>query len=198
MRKVNDIIINPSNLEVVLVVESPFKKEILNSYPLAGRSGKAVTNYLKRFVSSTSPIYGFSKPIGYELTHSQYFKLGIINVSLWALDKQCYQNISGNRQKIVTSFNLIRNTPQTNFKNRQKTFDNRIEKFLFNGFENRVLSIYSLNNNVVFVPCGYLANKFLGNCNLPHSNVISMIPHPSFNNWRNLSSTQFFTQLNRL
>ena len=87
MYSIKDIINNINALEIVLVLESPYKDELLHNHPLAGSSGQAVTNYIKNHVANNSPISNFTLPIGCELKKTGFSKLGIINSSLLPLDK---------------------------------------------------------------------------------------------------------------
>jgi hypothetical protein len=179
--RVNDILNNPSQLEIVLVLESPFKKEISHKHPLAGNSGISVTNHIKQFVNPTSPVFNFTKDLGCELKQSSFTKLGIVNVSKYPLDKQCYLTVN----KTISAFDLIRRNPKTKFKKRKNAYSNTIEKALLKNFTIRINRIFTANPTVIFVPCGYLADKFLSACNLPSKNLINRIPHPSYNQWNN-------------
>ncbi|PTQ85290.1 hypothetical protein [Agitococcus lubricus] len=177
MRCVSDIINNINNLELVLVLESPFKDELIHNHPLAGKSGQEVTNYIKNHVSSKSVLRTFTMPMGCELIRTKFSKLGIVNCSLWPLDKKCYPcELKQKRNKTVDSFNLIRTTPLS--ITRKNNIDNRVEMFLVRGFIRRIDNIVQKQPNVVFVPCGDLADKFLSKCNLGQNNLIGKIPHP--------------------
>lgn len=181
MIRVNDILNNTSQLEIVLVLESPFKNEISHKHPLAGNSGIAVTNHIKRFVNQTSPVFNFTKALGCELKQSGFTKLGLVNVSKYPLDKQCYSTVN----QTINAFDLIRRNPKTKFGKRKNPHDNTIEKAILNNFIIRINKILTANPTVIFVPCGYLADKFLSAYNLPAQNLINRIPHPSYNQWNN-------------
>lgn len=194
MKCVNDIINNINHLELVLVLESPFKDELIHNHPLAGKSGQEVTDYIKCHVPLTSLLRTFTMPIGCELTRTKFSKLGIVNFSLWPLDRKCYPcELKVKRKKIVDSFNLIRANPLS--IRRRNNFNSKIERFLERGFIKRINNIVQTQPNVVFVPCGDLAEKFLLKCNLGQSNRIGKIPHPSFNGWSSLNSQAFNQRL---
>jgi len=196
LHSIIDILQNIDDLKVVLVLESPYKDELIHKHPLAGKSGQAVTNYIKGRVPSNSLVASFDLPIGCELQRTGFSKLGIMNSSWLPLDKACYPCDSNARNNTINSFNLIRLNPKS--KSRRGMLDQRVDIFLKNNFSKRVRHILQANPTVVFVPCGDLADNYLSWCNIPSTNLIDKIPHPSFNHWSGHFSAGLITQLQKL
>jgi len=113
-----DIINKVADLKVVLVLESPYKDELIHNHPLAGKSGKAVTDYINRNIQN-SPVSGINLPIGCFLKVNNFTKLGIINSSWLPLDETCYPCGSSN---IIKSFNLIRRNPKSGKRKNRRSW----------------------------------------------------------------------------
>jgi hypothetical protein len=194
--KVKDIL--PTNLvtlKVVLVLESPFKDEVNHKHPLAGSSGKIVTNYIKNRVTQNSIIRNFCSPLGCELKNLPNSELGIMNCSLRPLDEAVYKKHYSNSQlgkynAYINAFNFIRKN-QTGLK-RRNPFHQKIESYLIQNFKNRMAIFNQANQSIIFVPCCPLAEKFLNQCTLPTQHVLfNRIPHPS-RGWNSLNINAVF------
>jgi hypothetical protein len=91
----------------------------------------------------------------------------------------------------VDAFDIIRKYP--NSKNRKNVVTDRVHKHLLKCFILKTKKIVSLNPSVLFIPCGELARNFLEECNLPPENVYSeKVPHPSRNQWSQVSNFENF------
>lgn len=206
MKAIPDILRDLTRLRVILILESPYKDELVHGHPLAGLSGQAITNYVRQRVSPNSQIRGFTNALGCELVRGEGVNgLGVMNASLWPLDRNCYPcQMSGRTQQIVDAFDLIRANPTVKTKRRDR-LHRRVEGFLRRGFHARVRAVLDTRSSanvssdpLVFVPCGELADVFLASYDLPQEQRIPMLPHPSRNGWTNLESSQFDDQLSRL
>ena len=81
--KVNDIIpLDLQNLKVIFLFESPFKEEVKNGCPIAGRSGKAVT----KKINSILPKVTLKIPFGIWMKQSNDERFAIMNCCNYPLD----------------------------------------------------------------------------------------------------------------
>lgn len=185
-----------SNLKIVLVLESPFKNEVIHKHPLAGSSGQIVTNYIKTKVSQNSTIRNFICPLGCELKDLQNSELGIMNCSLFPLDPKVYSCEQFEKhKKVIEAFRVIRKNP--NSKTRSNPLHQKVEKRLVENLKNRINLILSVNKQVIFVPCGSVAKSFLKKCSL-QLNIVDDVPHPAYNQWTNKTFSNFDNELKKL
>ena len=185
MKKINDLISSPSEVRLLFLLESPYKDELIHNHPLAGNSGKAVTKYIYENSDNIIPHRFRDIPLGCILKNSDLPILGIMNTSVWPLDKKCYP-CNSRSIKSIAELDFIRKYPKP--KSRKDVYNKRTERFLFYGFYQRLRVILAVNSQVKIVPCGELAEKFLSGANLPNEHVLSKVPHPSFKQlvWKHL------------
>ncbi|MBB1489490.1 hypothetical protein [Oceanospirillum sediminis] len=186
MKKVRDILPDIDQIKVVLVLESPYKDELIHGHPLAGKSGMDVSSYLNEKIG-----LGFASPLGCEIKSGNAPLFGVMNASLMPLDKRCY-SCSDRRIEMIDNYDFIRRNPKTLPVRRRNRDVALIERELISSFKKRFDSIRRRDLNITYVPCGELADKFLGLIN--DVQKIDMLPHPSFNQWKGKD----FVRLNEL
>lgn len=184
---VNDLVLKLENMQFLFVFESPYLNELYYQVPLAGKSGRNVTNFLlKKHIKHLAipPNY----PFGSYLSNYHDERFGIMNCSNQPLDKKVYMNLSVNIDEQKIALDRIRKNPSTKFMNRDLPIDKELHSKLQSDFEKRLNSYIYKNEKLIIIACGKLAENFI-NTAISHNprifneeNVI-MVPHPSFNLW---------------
>jgi len=182
MRRVPDLLINVDELKIILVLESPFKDELIHGHPLAGRTGIVIFDYINNLLDPNPLSLGgdSSRPLGcaiqnLDYQNLDYQKIGIMNASLCPLDKKCYP--CGQNNEFVDALNFIRKNP--NSENRRNLFHFNVENDLIRDFCDRVSRVYVQNEDIIYIPCGDLADKFLRRSCIPDCKILEKSPHPS-------------------
>ncbi|WP_018247659.1 hypothetical protein [Orenia marismortui] len=190
--KVEDVI-NPSS-KVLFILESPHTQEMKYGYPVAGSSGVEMTKF----------IYGkeYKDPFGkivsqvdkYNDKYNDLQEFSILNVTsapMQAGGLKAY-NLSDSDERVVNILEKLR----TNYKSKlHKNKDwNRVKSILLDNFKKRLT--ITLNNEAsieYLVPCGKFASTYLNLIKevediIKEKEIISDIPHPSFNQWSHYDS----------
>lgn len=201
--QVNDLVCDKQNLKVVLLCESPHTEEtkgrdIKDRYPLAGRSGKDVTNILRKYVLCKGQSAMPDEAVG-ELVKKKdpCFKwLGIMNASTLPLQATAYcqkQDFYGKSYaakdvtvllSILRSFETILGNPgaSTRQDRQTKCVDNLMQKDL----KSRLKKIPN-KCELLFVFCGEVAQKrfkaAVGEGEYKKYKSVC-VPHPSGDRWK--------------
>lgn len=154
--------------KVIFVLESPHTQEVKNGYPVAGKSGKDMSNVL--FEDESLKKISFGKLI-YDKKISGF---GILNVSNIPLQKSAYKM---QENEIFRDFELIRQNPS--LRKKECSLNNTIRVFQTD-FKNRL----ELHKDKKIVLCGAFVQKVFKDIfsQSDFKNIIE-VPHPSFNNW---------------
>ncbi|WP_408954445.1 hypothetical protein [Natroniella sp. ANB-PHB2] len=174
---------------ITFILESPHTQEMKHGYPVAGSSG----------VEMTKNIYGkqFKEPFGKLVSHKEDYqkqyqnlsKFSILNVAPAPMQKGGLKeyDLSVEDERVVAILEKLR----TNYKSKshQKEEWNQVKEVLVANFKERLLkALDKLSNNKYLVPCGKLAEAYLGLAKedlelIQSQQIIAGIPHPSFNQW---------------
>ena len=182
-----------TNSPVVFIAESPHTDEVRSGgtpecrYPLAGRSGKTVTNALRCIL----PCEHHAQPIGWLAAHGKVKWLSTINISEVPLDIGAYVRLVAKREvalnriedvslehwmKLMYSLQLVKDGPVKN--RRREHFVNRIEDEIKEDFSCRAKQAIGCNTKLVV---------FLGNTAKSYYELMCSglsvdtmcVPHPS-------------------
>ncbi|MEN8303721.1 MAG: uracil-DNA glycosylase family protein [Campylobacterota bacterium] len=174
---VNDLVYKDS--EVVFVLESPHTQEVKNGYPVAGKSGKDMSQVL----------FGLDEAFG-KLIHDQTIKnIAIVNVCNYPLQKSAYLNVE---LKELEFFEKIRQNPKLR----------KSDKLGINAVIDRVMSDFAerlkKHKDKKIVLCGNFAqNCFETYLYRDNFQEVLYVPHPSFNNWRKEKYRDVIEELKR-
>ncbi len=173
------------NSVVVFILESPHTDEIRKKHPLAGKSGKSI-----------SQLFGKKEPIGSLIKNSLVKNVAIVNVCNIPMNISAYK--CSDLEKL-NCFNLIllnwlRKTIGTNrkaishkFRDCSKEKQKMIKK-ITDDLRKRLCALKKElpNKQIVVVPCGNVAMAFWKKvvCKNNSVSVIEDIPHPSRNQWK--------------
>lgn len=166
-----------TNPRILFILESPHNSEINEKYPAAGKSGKAMTEFISILNSNES----LGKIVSNK--SNQFLEMGIMNVCQVPL--QCVNDLDKSYKKLVNKLNSIIKKGYKSFgKHKKNQQFNCIEKIILKNFIGRLKKM-NLDNTLVVV-CGKFAEtyfkKYLDAIKMSYSNLI-YVPHPSYNQW---------------
>lgn len=188
--QVNDVPCDKQNLKVVLLCESPHTNEVCKQYPLAGRSGKRITDVLMKDVLCTPTSDVQEQAIG-ELVkdgNSCFKWLGIMNVSSLPLQLKPYSRESDPCAlndiypliQILYNFGYIKKYPET-AANAENKNDYPCIRVIMNNLKTRLSDLHGQNSDITYVSCGDVAEYFFDMAR-PRgidTDKIASVPHPS-------------------
>lgn len=169
-------------MKFLFLLESPFIDEIIFKVPLAGTSGKAVSNCLFNSVPNVNIPKDY--PFGCYLQENKDYRFGIANCSNKPMDTKVYESIiHDDTESEITILNRIRNNSKTKSNNRYFKEDKEKHKKLLNKLTHKLSTYHKKNNTFIIIACGILAQTFLSEIEVNPSHQIIKIPHPSRNQW---------------
>ncbi|MBM7555401.1 hypothetical protein [Halanaerobacter jeridensis] len=188
---VEDVINREMNY--LFILESPHKAEIKHGYPVAGNSGVEMT----KFIYDQESKQAFGKLVSNVEDYQQHYKglkqFGIINVAPAPMQASALENykLSAVEKKIIHILEKLRVNYQA--KSHRDQSWNEIKKVLVNDFAIRLNNILSECAVNYLIPCGKLAQSYLeltitSKKVSTSAQIITDIPHPSRNQWRQYSS----------
>ncbi len=190
--KVDDVINRESKM--IFILESPHTQEMKYGYPVAGDSGIEMTKFI--YGNQFNDAFGklVSQPQKYNEEYNGLNRFSIMNVVSAPMQKgglRAY-NLTEDDEKIITILEKLR----VNYKTKEHRSNdwNRVKKILINDFKRRLLTINKENSRLkYFVSCGKFASNYLNLINdeeglIKDKDIVSGIPHPSFNQWRHYES----------
>mgnify|MGYP006278421005 FL=1 len=181
------------NMKYLFILESPHKAEINNGYPVAGNSGVEMT----KFIYDQSSTQAFGKLVNnvenYQDQYKELDKFGIMNAAPAPMQASALENydLSPAKEKILHILEKLRVNYQAKSHRDQEW--NQIKTVLINNFAMRLTKILSNYEVEYLIPCGKLAQNYLklaitSKEITTSAKIISEIPHPSRNQWRQYSS----------
>ncbi|TDP11576.1 uracil-DNA glycosylase family protein [Halanaerobium congolense] len=181
------------DVEILFILESPHTDEVKYQYPVAGNSGREMSDIL------------FNRgdiPIGFIVKHIEYMRkemnidltknIGIMNVSQLPLQLSTYEDEDIELLEVLSSLNFIKKAitkdkSSINTKHRNN-FTNSLKKIICDDFEMRLTDLIRRCNLKLIIPCGNFAQSFLEKFfkenQIDHVNTIWGVPHPSRGLWR--------------
>lgn len=167
--------------KLIFVLESPHKKELEFSVPVAGPSGKTMT---KKLIPGEDLPFGrlLGEYIQAKEGSSELSKFGIMNICPIPMQKSAYQTEDVEKnEEYLTNVEKIR-TSQTK-KGFKDLKVQEVHDEILKDFVERLNAIDYKDK--IFVPCGNFARSmFVAAVNdLEGIQYLDSIPHPSYNSW---------------
>jgi hypothetical protein len=187
-------------MKFLFILESPYLNELYYQVPLAGNSGKSITNFIRKHISTEIPM---NYPFGSYIKNYNNAILGIMNCATHPLSKKVYENFElldeTNIDKI-NEFESIRQNPHRFNFNDALNKNISIYKILNQKFEDRLIKYHKKNKNFTIISCGKLSENFIQNISNSSFQILSghkviQVPHPSYNQWfkeKNAQKMQVF------
>ena len=182
--KVFNLIMDVTELKVLLILESPYINEYIHQHPAAGESALELTQFLiaQGYVKS----FDAQLPIGCNIKILNYKPLGILNCSTLPLNKAFYPcALSSDDLSQVDSLAAIKQSlDQNNLKESPIYLK---ETGVFKDFVSRLTEVLEqAPTDILIVPCGDTALGFMeafkGGYQKPLM-VLNGLPHPTEPNW---------------
>ena len=182
--KVFNLIMDVTELKVLLILESPYINEYIHQHPAAGESALELTQFLiaQGYVKS----FDAQLPIGCNIKVLNYKPLGILNCSTLPLNKAFYPcALSSDDLSQVDSLAAIKQSlDQNNLKESPIYLK---ETGVFKDFVSRLTEVLEqAPTDILIVPCGDTALGFMeafkGGYQKPLM-VLNGLPHPTEPNW---------------
>lgn len=172
-----------ADTSLIFILESPHIQEVAYGVPVAGPSGATMSKHL------FGPTY--NKPLGRLLKKNtdedknrpSLNTVGLMNVSGIPMQRKAYQDDSLVKQ-YASFFDVMEGVRKNNHK---RTFRedawNVLQEMIIERFQQRLQQ--ETERPCTLVPCGRFAQKFfrLADIHSEHWQVISQVPHPSYNSW---------------
>lgn len=176
---VKDWVPQSDGLCVVFLLESPYGGEVLHKHPLAGASGKNVTEWLVKTIKKEFGEWDPDIPFGCHLRTRSYGKIGLMNCSQLPMDKSVYTCSSrpGDIEKII-GMDVIRRNPDS--ASRKIPAHALIERQIIKDLASRLTK---LPDNVLIVPCGIVARTLVSRTQTTLTIYQGEVPHPSRKQW---------------
>ncbi|GAB6100518.1 hypothetical protein JCM16358_23970 [Halanaerocella petrolearia] len=180
--------------EILFILESPHTQEVKHGYPVAGNSGVEMAHY----------IYNTDEPFGklvakkdeYETDYNQLEKFGLLNVGSAPMQSQALGDYSftPTEKDVLEILEKLR----VNYKAKQHQKDswNSVKEIILDDFKERLHTALQESEKIKYlVPCGKFAASYLDLIKdsieiIREKEIITGIPHPSFNQWRKYDSME--------
>lgn len=181
--KVGDLIIEPSALTVLMILESPHINEYIHEHPAAGESALELTQLLK----SQGYIHDFDPklPVGCNIEALKYTPLGILNCSHFPMNPDFYPCAVADDEQAAIN-NLIEIKQQLNQHSQKSLPFDLSSTEVFTDFTARLTQVLMQAPNVIVVPCGDTAAGFINNFKTIYHqplNILYGLPHPTETEW---------------
>ena len=181
--KVGDLMIDPSNLNVLMILESPHINEYIHGHPAAGESALELTQLLK----SQGYVHDFDPqlPVGCNIKALKYQPLGILNCSHFPMNPAFYPcGLSDDEHVQLNMLTAIKQSlAQINNNDAQLTL---AKSDTFKDFANRFSHVLIRAPDVIIVPCGHTAKGFIDTFTTTYPqplNILYGLPHPTEPEW---------------
>ena len=192
-----DLIEDITQLNVLLVLESPHINEYIHRHPAAGNAAAELTKFFT--AQGYASCFNDDLPIGCNIKTQQYPFLGIMNCSSLPMNKEFYPcTISEDRAVLVDKLMAMR-TQLGKGVDADYIKPTAPECELFNDFTSRLTAVIKATapvlastanviteNPLIIVPCGFVATNFVKRFQANYKgklNVLDHLPHPSAAEW---------------
>ena len=193
--RISDLLNDPSQIKVLLILESPHLNEYIHEHPIAGKAGQILC---KAFVER-GYLNGFEhkKSLGCEISRLSYKHLGILNSSALPLDVEFYPCTGASQQ--IEALGLVKMRLQ---KSTLRNFEpkNQCEFELVNDFKERFKNFFQSMtlDHLIIVPCGHVARNFIQSIDVGNALVIDDLDHPNSRNWKSsVSNTKLWGSITK-
>lgn len=181
--KVGDLIIEPSALTVLMILESPHINEYIHEHPAAGESALELTQLLQ----SQGYIHDFNSqlPVGCNIEALKYTPLGILNCSHFPMNPDFYPCAVADDEQAAIN-NLIEIKQQLNQHSQKSLPFDLSSTEVFKDFAARLTQVLIQAPDVIIVPCGDTAKGFIDAFTTTYSkplHILYGLPHPTEPDW---------------
>ncbi|MBE0406552.1 hypothetical protein ACT3TI_02615 [Psychrobacter sp. AOP22-C1-22] len=183
---VGDLMVEPSNLKVLMVLESPHINEYIHGHPAAGESALELTQLLK----SQGYVHDFDTqlPVGCNIKALHYQPLGILNCSHLPMNPAFYPcDLDDEAQAQVNNIVGIKQHLAQDIKNAEQYAPTLLAQTdIFKDFARRLTLVLKKSPDIIIVPCGYTAKGFVDTFTTTYPkplNILYGLPHPTEPEW---------------
>ncbi|GMA49883.1 hypothetical protein GCM10025857_12400 [Alicyclobacillus contaminans] len=186
----------PTTASFVFLLESPHVQELKYGAPVSGSSGASMSRHLFGEAYGHLPLGIIVKKNRDEQLHRPSLdKVGLMNVCNIPMQGSAYGNPDVVRKyaDLLRALETLRTAGQsTSYKDPALALTQDI---LLENLRKRLRKLW--DRSLFLVPCGRFAQKFFALADLvsPQWQVVTGIPHPSYNNW---SKPQYAGAVSRL
>lgn len=166
-------IINSGKKKIIFILESPHNYEITNGYPVAGKSGIDMADFIN--------VGDGKKSLG-QIAKSES-SLGISILNICKVPLQPTDKLDDIYKELVDKLDKTIRKGYKSFGKHVKDKEfNVIEGLILSDFRTRYENIV-LNEETLIVVCGKFARAYFGKIESPKFKVVC-VPHPSRNQWK--------------
>ena len=197
-----DLIEDITKLKVLLVLESPHINEYIHRHPAAGNAAAELTKFFT--AQGYASCFNNNLPIGCNIKTQQYPFLGIMNCSSLPMNKEFYPCTMGIDGIFLIDKLMAMRTNLGKGIDADYVKSSAPECELFDDFAKRLTAVIHAtsltqsslpvmtapsvnNNNLVILPCGFVAANFVKRFQARYQNkltVLDYLPHPSAADWQ--------------
>ena len=199
-----DLIEDITQLNVLLVLESPHINEYIHRHPAAGNAAAELSKFFT--AQGYTGCFNDDLPIGCNIKTQHYPFLGIINCSSLPMNKEFYPCTMAEEKAVLVDKLMAMRTQLSKGIDADYIKPSAPECELFNDFSNRLTAVISatsltdlsivpveastattiIESPLIIVPCGFVATNFVKRFQATYKgtlNVLERLPHPSAADW---------------
>lgn len=182
--KVFNLIIDVTELKVLLILESPHINEYIHQHPAAGESALELTQFL--IAQGYLKSFDAQLPIGCNIKTLNYKPLGILNCSTLPLNKAFYPCVLSSDD--LSQVNKLASIKQgLSRSNPKKSPIDLNGTSVFKDFVSRLTEVLEqAPADILIAPCGDTALGFMGAFKAIYQKplmVLDALPHPTEPDW---------------
>lgn len=175
---------NTSDLEVVLVFESPHVKELEAGAPVVGPSGRGALRYLTQDPAATESLGHFVRR---GITHGED-RLAILNVSNVPMQAAAFTAMDGPdlSQEEWALVERVRRSTSQSVQSMRRQEDRSAGQALVDRLRDRIRELH-LSSECLVVSAGGFARRMTGS--VPDIGGVHLrVPHPSYGQWNRVAN----------
>ncbi|WP_182406311.1 hypothetical protein [Psychrobacter sp. GP33] len=191
-----DLIEDITQLNVLLVLESPHINEYIHRHPAAGNAAAELTKFFT--AQGYANCFNDDLPIGCNIKTQHYPFLGIMNCSSLPMNKEFYPCSMAEEKAVLVDKLMAMRTQLGKGIDADYIKPSAPECELFSEFAKRLMAVINATstkvsieapkeNNLIIVPCGFVATNFVKKFQANYKgklNVLDHLPHPSVADWQ--------------
>lgn len=182
--KVFNLIMDVTELKVLLILESPYINEYIHQHPAAGESALELTQFL--IAQGYLKSFDAQLPIGCNIKTLNYKPLGILNCSTLPLNKAFYP-CALNNEDLLQVNQLAAIKQDLSHSNPKKSPLVLKETGVFKDFIIRLTQVLEqAPSDILIVPCGDTALGFMDAFKAIYQKplmILDALPHPTEPDW---------------
>lgn len=178
---VRDIV--PDTATFVFLLESPHIQELRYGAPVSGSSGASMSRYLFGQAYEQLPLGIIVKKNHEQQLHRPSIdRIGLMNICNIPMQITAY-NDAGIKEQHNFALQILGKLRVAGIRDYQDDAMHLMQDILLENLHKRLHKLFS--RQLYIVPCGRFAQAFFAKAAVvsPHWQVLSGIPHPSYNNW---------------